>query len=681
MQKKDTALKYRAEIDGLRAVAVVPVVLFHAGFTAFSGGFAGVDIFFVISGYLITTILIDDLENKRFSLLHFYERRARRILPALTCVVTFCVIAAWVLMSPPDLKTFGRGLIGVAVFASNIVFWRSQGYFSDDSDLNPLIHTWSLAVEEQYYVFFPLFLMLAWRLGRNKVFWLIVLFSAMSLGLSEWGWRNQASANFFLAPTRAWELFTGSICAFILQNREVKPHNGLSLLGIAAIVFAIFAYDESTPFPSLYTLVPIIGVVLVILFAGNGTITAKALSTKPCVGIGLISYSAYLWHQPIFAFTRLHQKSIDLPLLQVSFLILLSFGLAYLSWRYIEKPFRNPRFLTRSFILSLSAIILFFMAVIGHFSKRVSPNYEDFLAQKLSTADYVYFSNLDERKFIQGRLSYPMRPIDTLVMGSSRVMQIGTQATGSKTLNLSVSGASVEDYIALVGEATAKLKPSHVMLGADPWLFNQHDGQNRWHSIQSLYDHWEFVLSQPPEKAHNLRPFLDSQLSKEPQTPIERLYQALNDNQDLVAKHNGIEAIAKKAYDGLHIYNKDYNSLSEAQIAAGFKGILRYSMAKYTFDQSAFDHYVSLIHWLTQNGIRVSLVLSPYHPDLYRSMVKDYPVFLEQEARFRKIARDLNLRSLGSYDPRIAGCDEHDFFDGMHPKDPCMEKISRHTNE
>jgi len=155
-------LKYRTEIDGLRALAVVPVILFHAGFELFSGGFVGVDVFFVISGYLITTIIIEDIDNKRFSIVNFYERRARRILPALFFVMLVC----------------------------------------------PLLHTWSLAVEEQYYVLFPIFLILAWRFGKNKVFWMIVLMAAISLLLSEWGWRNRATANFYLAPTRVWELFS-----------------------------------------------------------------------------------------------------------------------------------------------------------------------------------------------------------------------------------------------------------------------------------------------------------------------------------------------------------------------------------------------------------------------------------------------------------------------------------------
>ena len=174
-------MKYRPEIDGVRALAVIPVILFHAGFELFSGGFVGVDVFFVISGYLITTILIEDIENKRFSLVNFYERRARRILPALFFVMLVCLPFAWMWMLPNQIKDFSQSLVAVSLFASNIQFWRESGYFEAAAELKPLLHTWSLAVEEQYYLLFPIFLVLAWRFGKNKVFWMIVVMSAISL--------------------------------------------------------------------------------------------------------------------------------------------------------------------------------------------------------------------------------------------------------------------------------------------------------------------------------------------------------------------------------------------------------------------------------------------------------------------------------------------------------------------
>jgi peptidoglycan/LPS O-acetylase OafA/YrhL len=333
---------YRREIDGLRAVAVVPVILFHAGMSLFSGGYVGVDIFFVISGYLITSILINELDQGNFSIARFYERRARRILPALFFVMLCCIPFAWIWMLPSELKDFSESIIAVVFFSSNIFFWFEEGYFAPAAELKPLLHTWSLAVEEQYYMFFPIFLMFAWRFGRNRVFWSICLIAIISLLASEWGWRNKPNANFYLAPTRAWELLAGSTCAFWLSGREQQSSNLLSFGGLALIVFAIFYYDDLTPFPSAYALAPVLGAALIILFGGAGTWTANLLSMRGFVGVGLISYSAYLWHQPLFAFARIRSIYEPSPYLMAA-LVVLSLVLAFLSWRYIERPFRRSR--------------------------------------------------------------------------------------------------------------------------------------------------------------------------------------------------------------------------------------------------------------------------------------------------------------------------------------------------
>ena len=387
-------MKYRAEIDGLRALAVVPVILFHAGFELFSGGFVGVDVFFVISGYLITTILIEDIENSRFNLFNFYERRARRILPALFFVMFVCIPFAWMWMLPSQMKDFSQSLVAVSLFASNILFWRESGYFDAAAEEKPLLHTWSLAVEEQYYLLFPIFLIIAWRFGKNRVFWMIVVMAAISLLLSEWGWRNKATANFFLAPTRAWELFAGSIAAFIVQKNGVRKNNFLALLGLAAIIFSIFAYDETTPFPSLYALVPVLGVVLLILYADKDTLTAKLLGTKALVGFGLISYSAYLWHQPLFAFARI-KSAAEPSFLLMSTLAIGSLALAYFSWRYIETPFRSSNIVNskKLIVLTLAGFVFFIgIGLNGNFNDNLFENY--FLETRLTKkekSDYIRY--------------------------------------------------------------------------------------------------------------------------------------------------------------------------------------------------------------------------------------------------------------------------------------------------
>jgi peptidoglycan/LPS O-acetylase OafA/YrhL len=375
-------LKYRAEIDGLRALAVIPVILFHAGFELFSGGYVGVDVFFVISGYLITTILIEDIENKRFSIVNFYERRARRILPALFFVMLVCIPFAWMWMLPSQMKDFSQSLVAVILFASNILFWIESGYFDATAEEKPLLHTWSLAVEEQYYVLFPIFLILAWRFGKNRVFWMIVVMAAISLLLSEWGWRKQATANFYLAPSRVWELFAGSIAAFVVQKNGVQKNNLLASLGLLMILLSIFVYDEKTPFPSVYGLVPILGVVLLVLYAEKETVAAKLLSTKVFVGTGLISYSAYLWHQPLLAFARI--KSSEPPSNTVLLaLISLSIVLAFLSWKYVENPFRSRQKFSKKSIFQYSILGVMTFGSIGLYGH----NSNGFMSEML---DYKY---------------------------------------------------------------------------------------------------------------------------------------------------------------------------------------------------------------------------------------------------------------------------------------------------
>ncbi|RTR32622.1 acyltransferase family protein [Shewanella atlantica] len=354
-------MKYRPEIDGLRALAVVPVILFHAGFHSFSGGFVGVDVFFVISGYLITSIILAELEDGRFSIVNFYERRARRILPVLFFVMAACFPFAWFYLMPVDMKDFIQSLLAVSTFSSNILFWLESDYFDTAAELKPLLHTWSLAVEEQYYIFFPLFLMFTWRMGKAWVLATLVLIFLVSLGMGQWGAYHSPTAAFYLLPTRGWELLIGVFAAFYF-NRQVPVltnvwlNNLLSLAGLSLIGFSIFAFDETVPFPGVFALVPTVGTLLIILFAQQGTLVNRMLSLKLFVGIGLISYSAYLWHQPIFAFVK--YTSFTEPSAELMISLCMGIGLlAYLSWRFVEKPFRNKSVYSRQFIFTSSAVV------------------------------------------------------------------------------------------------------------------------------------------------------------------------------------------------------------------------------------------------------------------------------------------------------------------------------------
>jgi len=352
-------MKYRAEIDGLRAIAVVPVVFYHAGFGLVKGGFVGVDIFFVISGYLITTIIKNDLDADKFSLVHFYERRARRILPALFLVILVALPLAWIWLPPRAMTEFAQSIISVSVFSSNIFFWQQSGYFDTATELKPLLHTWTLAIEEQYYIFFPLFLLVMKRFGNRSTVTVLVLAFIVSLALAHWGAYASPVATFYLLPTRAWELAIGSLTAFYLmyekRSAPFQVSQAASLLGLGLILFSIFVYDTNTPYPSLYTLAPTIGSALIILFAARGTWVNSLLSLKLLVGIGLISYSAYLWHQPLLVFAR-YQFALNGPSMMVmGTLAVMTFPLSYLSWRFVEKPFRTRTIFQRDQIFKMAS--------------------------------------------------------------------------------------------------------------------------------------------------------------------------------------------------------------------------------------------------------------------------------------------------------------------------------------
>lgn len=353
-------MHYRREIDGLRALAVLPVILFHAGFQSFSGGFVGVDVFFVISGYLITTIILSELEQGKFSIVNFYERRARRILPALFLVMLVCLLFAWFWLLPSDMKLFAKSVVAVSLFSSNILFWLESGYFDTAAELKPLLHTWSLAVEEQYYVLFPLFLMVTWRFGKRKVLGMLAVAAVLSLSAAQWGSVAKPTATFFLLPTRGWELLIGAFIAFYLQSASTwQPSRSLrevcGVVGLAMLGYAVFAFSKQTPFPSLYALVPTVGTALIILFATKQTTVGKFIGNKLFVGIGLISYSAYLWHQPIFAFAR--QRNLEEPSkVLLSALAIASIVLAYFSWKFVEAPFRHKRLFNRNQIFSFATV-------------------------------------------------------------------------------------------------------------------------------------------------------------------------------------------------------------------------------------------------------------------------------------------------------------------------------------
>lgn len=368
-------MRYRAEIDGLRAIAVVPVILFHVGFEWFSGGFVGVDIFFVISGYLITSIILSEMEEKRFSLLNFYERRARRILPALYIVLFVCALYQYYYQSPFAARDLSQSIFATTLFTQNfLLLFESNNYFDLSAELKPLLHTWSLAVEEQYYVIFPLLLLVIWRFGKPFVYATLLLIGFISLGLAHFNVSESPSSTFYMLHTRMWEILLGAFaCFYIRRVRAEEPSpivsQALSALGLGLIVLSIVLFDARTPFPSLYALVPTVGTVLLILFATENTVVKKVLSNKVFVFIGLISYSAYLWHQPILAVLRVEFMNLDI-MVMAAITIVMTGLLAYASYRFIETPIRRGALSSPYFAGSVvvATIALLSFSYFGHSS-------------------------------------------------------------------------------------------------------------------------------------------------------------------------------------------------------------------------------------------------------------------------------------------------------------------------
>ena len=336
-------MKYRPDIDGLRALAIIPVVLYHTEFSMFSGGFVGVDIFFVISGYLITFIINEEIKQDRFTITDFYERRIRRIFPALFTVVFFCSLVAAAIMLPQGFEEFGQSVVAATLFVANIYFLTDSDYFGAAADTKPLLHTWSLSVEEQFYLVFPLILLLIHRSFRGC--WRPVLLPAFvfSLILSIVGVIYFPSATFYLILTRAWELLLGSVLALGLlpqiQSRNVN--NSVSVVGMSMILWSIFFFSPLTPFPGWHALLPCVGAAL-ILYSGNNGMTPAGwfLGNRILVFVGLISYSLYLWHWPLMVFAK-QIFSENHSLYNSAGVVALSFILALLSWRYVERPFRR----------------------------------------------------------------------------------------------------------------------------------------------------------------------------------------------------------------------------------------------------------------------------------------------------------------------------------------------------
>jgi peptidoglycan/LPS O-acetylase OafA/YrhL len=384
---------YRPEIDGLRALAIVPVVFFHFGVPGFRGGFVGVDVFFVISGYLITGLIQGEIDRGAFSLARFYERRVRRIFPALFAMLAVVSFAAFVWLFPVDLVRYARSLSATALFAANFEFWREAGYFDTFANQKPLLHLWSIAVEEQFYLLFPALLLALRRFSPRARIVAIAGVLVASFTLAAWGVSAASVATFYLLPTRAWELMLGALLALgIMQSPKSRLlAELLATIGLALIAASVAFITPQMPFPGPAALAPCLGAALVIHAADpKTTVAGRLLAMRPLVFLGLVSYSLYLWHWPIFVFATyvdMHEPTG----LGSAALIALSYGLAVLSWRYVEQPFRRrrsgprrmrPAFAAAALLMGLTAASATFAASADGFPQRLRPALRRILAEE-----------------------------------------------------------------------------------------------------------------------------------------------------------------------------------------------------------------------------------------------------------------------------------------------------------
>jgi peptidoglycan/LPS O-acetylase OafA/YrhL len=432
-------LKYRADIDGLRAVAVIGVLLFHTGLS-FPGGFVGVDIFFVISGFLITSVILKAQQEDRFSMLEFLGRRIRRLMPAALAMTAVTMVFGFWLLIPKDYDAMAESAIAQMAIASNLYFANSLNYFSGPAELMPLLHTWSLAVEEQFYLIFPLLLIFCRKLSRNRLCIVLALFAAVSFGLNLWATQTYPTVSFFILPTRAWEMLLGALLIFLpsIKPTQRKVAEVGSLTAFAVILFVFFTYDKTTLFPGAAALWPCLATAALIYYNNpikSKTILRSFLEHPGLTYIGKISYSLYLWHWPIVVYIRyMNHLELNLPLSIL--VLLLSFAAGAASYHFIETPFRTQRLFPRQKRLVLASTVCSFIIIgLGVFISeggglpgRWNAEINEVLASAEVPGHYMKKSILDPQRDQLPTIGVPPsknQKTKLLLWGDSHVMVIG----------------------------------------------------------------------------------------------------------------------------------------------------------------------------------------------------------------------------------------------------------------
>ena len=446
-------MKYRAEIDGLRAIAILPVILFHAGFEIFSGGYLGVDIFFVISGYIITSIILSKIDEGHFSILEFYEHRARRILPVLFLVSFLSIVFGYFILLPHQIKDLGQSIVATSFFVSNYFFYFETDYFNEFTNKAPLLHTWTLAVEEQFYIIYPLLLIAVFKYKKLNLKWVVAIILITSFVFAVVTVRTNQSLAFYSTQTRAWELMVGCLLAVMERRSEGldlhnmipvgsrrKIYEFLGFLALLAIIAPMFYFNDRTIHPGVNTLIPVVGTALVLLVAGKTVIVKSILSIRPMVLVGLLSYSLYMFHQPVISF--LHYAHIgarfESDLLYSISIVLIIFLLSALSYRYFENPLRRSKLYGRKVVFLVSFIAIFVFSGLGYLSHKEN-GFQEYFAKKFETDGGVILVNYEREKEkidLLADVAYKTRVKPFNSNSDSRILIIGDSMARDAYLSL-----------------------------------------------------------------------------------------------------------------------------------------------------------------------------------------------------------------------------------------------------
>lgn len=671
----------RPEIDGLRGVAVISVFAYHLDLQFARGGFVGVDIFFVLSGFVITRMIVDQVSNGDFKYFSFLIARAKRLAPNLFAMLIATSLVGFFVFDTGQLAKLGQDALAAGLYISNIVFMFETPYFFVDGASNPLLHTWSLGVEEQFYLLYPILIALLVKRSIGLVFvGSVITVASFLLWLTLFGIEGQIYENiqFFSLPARAWQLGLGAMVFFLSADKYILKTKVTSSIASITLSFGlIFSITHPELTQSIRTLVAVFSVALLLL-ATKGkedSPVVRSLSSSFLVGAGLLSYSLYLWHFPVISLVKNVSGSASLDTAQLWISVLLTLVFSILALKFVENPIRNAPLKPRKFLTSIGGGILSLVLLSVAFQQPANafpPEYQAAIA--LETNEFIFSQALDERLFQRARLEHGggVRDYSVLVIGNSRAMQLNSE--NGESLNLSVSSASIEDLYTLSILGATKTKAAEVLLVIDAVHVLSVDQNDRWRVYEEDYEIAKSAVDQntPLELVDFPKSGKLSDVNL-----ISGMYAEMNLFSEIV-KPDGSEPELrdKKRKNGTHIYNERRVANPKNKPVEARAAFERGGIGESTISSSKLLEIESLIRFLQGQGIGVKLLLVPYHPEYYQQAIRrDERPIVTAEGYLKERAKLLGVTISGGYDPDLMGCSEKDFIDALHPFDSCLTRL------